>query len=118
MVFLARTIGIVLLLTAVSCRTTPDNPPEPVEPAAFIDLTEPDEEVAELEVDVEETIDIGEDGLCHDGIIADYLIKKFRKDNPVSKAETKAMNKRRRFAGTIDTKALAHARDILVGPVF
>ncbi len=116
MVFYARTIGLLLLLSAVSCRTTPDTPAEPDEPAAYIDLTEPAEDVAELEVDVEETIDIGEDGLCHDGIIADYLIKKFRKDNPVSKAETRVMNKRRRYAGTIDTKALAHARDILVGP--
>jgi membrane-bound lytic murein transglycosylase D len=106
----------VLLLVATSCRTTPDNPPEPVEPAAYIDLSQPEEDVAELDVEVEETIDIGEDGLCHDGIIADYLIKKFRKENPVSKAETKVMNKRRKFAGSIDTKALAHARDVLVGP--
>jgi membrane-bound lytic murein transglycosylase D len=116
LVLFTRTIGIVLLLVATSCRTTPDNPPEPVEPAAYIDLSQPEEAVAELDVEVEETIDIGEDGLCHDGIIADYLIKKFRKENPVSKAETKVMNKRRKFAGSIDTKAIAHARDVLVGP--
>ena len=85
MVLFTRTIGIVLLLVATSCRTTPDNPPEPVEPAAYIDLSQPEEDVAELDVEVEETIDIGEDGLCHDGIIADYLIKKFRKENPTIK---------------------------------
>ena len=62
MVFLARTIWPLLLLTAISCRTTPDNPPEPVEPTAFIDLTVPDEGIAELEVEVQDTIDIGEDG--------------------------------------------------------
>ncbi len=116
MVCLARTFLLLLLFTAVSCRTTPDIPPEPVEPSTYLDLTEPNQDLANLEVDVEESIDIGEDGLCHDGIVADYLIKKFRKDNPISKAETKAINKRRRYAGTIDTKALAHARDILVGP--
>lgn len=116
MVCLARTFLLLSLFTAVSCRTTPENPPEPVEPASYLDLTDPGQDLAELEIDVEDSIDIGEDGLCHDGIIADYLIKKFRNENPISKAESKAISKRRRYAGTIDTKALAHARDILVGP--
>jgi len=113
MVF-TRTIWLLVLLTAISCRKSPSEIGEPIAPSIAEDMPFPDT-TEKFETDAEAAIDIGEDGLCHDGIVADYLMKKFRKENPPSKAETRAINKRRRYAGTIDTKALAHARDILVG---
>lgn len=121
---LMRSIGMLLLFSAAAaCRTsTKDEASDAVglssealpEVSLGGNLLPEDDSPAASEED-QEGLEFVEEGYCHDGIITKYLTQKFREENPPSKSELKSIKKRRSFAGTIDTKALANARDKLAG---
>lgn len=117
--YLLRRSGLFLLFFVAACQTASPREQAPrisgqELPAADKKATAVSEQLAE-EAAEESAEEFEEDGFCHDGIIAKYLTESYRRTNPLSKEERNSMQKRRRFAGTIDTRALAHARYTLSG---
>jgi membrane-bound lytic murein transglycosylase D len=113
-----RVLGVSLLFFVAGCRSS-----APVDSINDMDDVTIDPSAAAADGKTSESPDEDDvseefagDGYCHDGIVARHLIESYRRANPISAAERKTISKRRRFAGTIDTKALAHARDTLSGP--
>lgn len=122
MKILMRSIGVLLLVSTAACRTSSKDATSDADgldgeasspgEASFSSLDNSPESPADPDSD---GIEYVEPGYCHDGVVSRYLTQKFRKETPFTKSELKLMNKRRRYAGTIDTRALENARNTLAG---